>query len=287
MVRFQPFKLAAMSFISLAVLAASPASAAGSCGGFYAVDAPTTLNFVARACRVTLASLREANPGVNPGNVRPGEHLAVPTSISHHAAATALSVDANALANRRIKVQFTEDLGFRERTRQRLRILAAGAAPGAPEWSVQYAGGKGHFSSTAPISFQKIAALRIETASAQNAATPILINDGIPPAQFADRSSVSRGYRLPDYSKIGVSPPVLVTPAPAETFLSGKIVSAEEGCFTLVTTDGKIWRLAASILSDELLGKTVTVWGSASNGTSCGGGQSLSVSHAIYADSWF
>ncbi len=60
----------------------SPASA-GRCGHSYAVDAPTTLATVARQCNVNLSALYEANPGVDPRNVRPGEYLAVPDEIDH------------------------------------------------------------------------------------------------------------------------------------------------------------------------------------------------------------
>ena len=64
-----------------AVMMATPAMA-GRCGHSYAVDAPTTLAKVARACNVSLSALREANTGVDPSYVRPGEHLAVPDEIA-------------------------------------------------------------------------------------------------------------------------------------------------------------------------------------------------------------
>ncbi len=67
--------------VSTGLLAASPAMA-GRCGHSYPVDAPTTLAKVARACNVSLSALREANTGVNPDYVSPGEHLAVPDEIS-------------------------------------------------------------------------------------------------------------------------------------------------------------------------------------------------------------
>ncbi|MEZ5894523.1 MAG: hypothetical protein R3C58_15425 [Parvularculaceae bacterium] len=71
------FTRAGIGAICVAALASSPAMA-GRCGGFYPVDAPTTLTKVARACNVSLAALKEANPGVDPGYVAPGENLAVP-----------------------------------------------------------------------------------------------------------------------------------------------------------------------------------------------------------------
>ncbi len=61
-------------------LCASPA-VAGRCGHSYPVDSPTTLAKVARACNVSLSALREANTGVDPSYVSPGEHLAIPDEI--------------------------------------------------------------------------------------------------------------------------------------------------------------------------------------------------------------
>ncbi len=286
MVRFQSFKIASISFFSVAMVAASPASAAGSCGGFYAVDAPTTLTHVAKACRVSVASLREANPGVNPGNVRPGEHLAVPVGIAHANAPTALAVNADAFNKLQVSIPFTEDLGFRARTAQRVRLLAAGAVPGTPAWMEPGAAEGGHFSSSAPLSFQKVAALRIETASVQTAQMPIFVSSSVPAAQFTNKSGVSQGYRLPDYSQIGVAPPVLITPAQAVSSLTGIIDNAYNGCFTLQTADGQLWRLAAAPISNDMIGETITVWGAASNNNVCGAGASMNVSHAVFAEPW-
>ena len=72
-------------------MSASPAMA-GRCGHSYPVDAPVTLAKVARACNVSLAALKEANPGVDPDYVTPGHHLAVPDEI---AAADVPAGDAN------------------------------------------------------------------------------------------------------------------------------------------------------------------------------------------------
>ncbi|GJL92254.1 LysM peptidoglycan-binding domain-containing protein [Hyphococcus sp.] len=74
------FGLAAAA-LSAGLLTASPAIA-GRCGHSYPVDSPTTLAKVARACNVSLSALREANTGVNPDHVAPGEHLAVPDEIA-------------------------------------------------------------------------------------------------------------------------------------------------------------------------------------------------------------
>ena len=188
-------RIAGLSAAAGMALFSMPALAAGSCGGFYAVDAPTSLAKVARACRVTIASLREANPGVNPSNVRPGEHLAVPISPLHVAepvSAPAAILNANSTA----RLPFTEDLGFRARTNQRLRILASTSQSGGPEWLQSNPTG-GHYSSAAPLSFQKMAALRIETASAGSIGAPIFISGDTTRAGAARAEIVTRGYRLP------------------------------------------------------------------------------------------
>lgn len=66
---------------ALSAFAMATPAAAGRCGHSYPVDAPTTLAKVARACNVSLSALREANTGVDPSYVTPGEHLAVPDEI--------------------------------------------------------------------------------------------------------------------------------------------------------------------------------------------------------------
>ena len=278
--------IAGISAAAGAAIFAMPAAAAGSCGGFYAVDAPTSLAKVAQACRVTIASLREANPGVNPANVRPGEHLAVPISLLHAAEplrATASVRNVNSTA----RLPFTEDLGFRARTNQRLRILASTTIQsGGPDWLRSNPTG-GHYTSVAPLSFQKMAALRIETASASPIRSPILVSSGGAGPNFTRDDITTGGYRLPDYNKIGLAPPVLVAPSAATSSLTGEIVRSFDGCFSLLAEDGKIWRLAATPMSDdEILGQTVTVWGTTSNSNICGDGPAMNVSHAIYAEPW-
>ena len=277
--RFQPFKNVGMSLIGYAIFAATPVAAAGSCGGFYAVDAPTTLTRVAQACRVSFASLREANPGVDPGNVRPGEHLAVPVGISHMYVSTKPDVSADSFNKLGARIPFTEDLGFRDRTDRRIRLLAAGAVPGTPPWLKPEAAKGGHYSSSAPLSFQKVAALRIETAGAPAVQNPVFVS-GVGNAQ------ISNGYRLPDYGQIGVAPLVVAPPSSSLYSLTGVIDNFYEGCITLKTTDSKIWRLAAAPVSDDMIGKTITVWGAATSNNVCGGGDSIDVSHAVFAEPW-
>lgn len=89
---------AACAIIIAGFAAATPANA-GRCGYSYPVDAPTTLGKVARACNVSLSALREANPGVDPANVRPGQHLAVPDEIDTAHASTAQTTVQSAVSD--------------------------------------------------------------------------------------------------------------------------------------------------------------------------------------------
>jgi LysM repeat protein len=75
-------RAAACAILAAGLAAATPAMA-GRCGHSYAVDTPTTLSKVARACNVSYGALVEANRGVDPSYVRPGEHLAVPDEIEY------------------------------------------------------------------------------------------------------------------------------------------------------------------------------------------------------------
>ncbi|MEM8771094.1 MAG: hypothetical protein AAGD92_05510 [Pseudomonadota bacterium] len=59
-------------------LAPAASIAASRCGGALSVDAPISLAEVSRRCNVSIAALKEANPGVDPANVRPGARLAIP-----------------------------------------------------------------------------------------------------------------------------------------------------------------------------------------------------------------
>ena len=75
--RLSKFHVAGVTAISAVIMSSTPALA-NRCGNSLPVDAPTKLVDVARKCNVNLSELYEANPGVDPGDVRPGEHLAIP-----------------------------------------------------------------------------------------------------------------------------------------------------------------------------------------------------------------
>ncbi|NNE39419.1 MAG: LysM peptidoglycan-binding domain-containing protein [Marinicaulis sp.] len=82
--KFQMMRTAGLAILGTAAFAAITPAAAGRCGASLSVDAPTTLAKVARQCNVNLSQLYEANPGVDPSNVRPGEHLSIPDEIDRY-----------------------------------------------------------------------------------------------------------------------------------------------------------------------------------------------------------
>ena len=89
--KIQIMKTAGLAILGTAAFAAITPAAAGRCGASLSVDAPTTLAKVARQCNVNLAQLYEANPGVDPSNVRPGEHLSIPDEIDRYTIGSGLS----------------------------------------------------------------------------------------------------------------------------------------------------------------------------------------------------
>ncbi|VAW00335.1 hypothetical protein MNBD_ALPHA05-1330, partial [hydrothermal vent metagenome] len=90
-------KLVGVAALSAAFFVLATPASAGRCGHSYAVDAPTTLVTVARQCNVNLSALYEANPGVDPRNVRPGEYLAVPDEITGSTLSEAPAVQPSAV----------------------------------------------------------------------------------------------------------------------------------------------------------------------------------------------
>lgn len=308
-------------FAGLSALAASSGAlfsdaAASPCGGAFAVDAPTTLGKVARACGVSVAALREANPGVNPGDVRPGQHLSVPPAQPSGSAASLASGPAptggmsgggGAAASSHPFIVSPEyaaggagegdkiatSLGAQWRDNDAtVRVRDAKVAEDAPVWLSQDANTGGHYGGTSRLSFQKQSAIRIRNAGYSLASAGIPSPDGVPAARFTDGSAVvdapdhhSDGYRLPDYAGIGKLPSN--SEAQKISFaLSGEVKSIEGGCLLLQSADKVTWRLAMPSSSDNLVGKTLTAWGVRGAGASCGDGPSMLVSHAVYAEPW-
>ncbi|WDI31164.1 LysM domain-containing protein [Hyphococcus flavus] len=158
--------------------AASPAMA-GRCGHSYAVDTPTTLAKVARACNVSYAALAEANRGVDPGYVRPGQHLAVPDEIDNPSdpaapapvvdpVETSPSVQHPYIASRPVNSyrSYYDD-------REQVRRINASANREATTYFDTVGVSPVHTRRESRLSYQKLAAARIRAAGAP--ATPTTI----------------------------------------------------------------------------------------------------------------
>ena len=306
------------AFIGLGALAMASDVAASSwaspCGGAYAVDAPTTLSRVARACNVSLGALREANPGVDPGDVRPGQHLSVPPVRPSGAASPIAAgpapqgggsssdgapesshpyiVSPEYGAGNGAKVSSALGPQWRDNDAT-IRVRDAQVAEDAPLWlSARAPQQGGHYGGTSRLSFQKQSAIRIRNAGFSQISAAVPSSDGVPAARFTDKSATVKapehhgeGYRLPDYSRIGKLP----SNASAQKIsfaLSGHVEAVEGGCLLLQSSDNVTWRLAMPSSADNLVGKIVTAWGVRGAGASCGDGPSMLVSHAVYAEPW-
>lgn len=314
--RFQEFKIAAfvVSGVGAAVLA-SPA-AAGRCGHSYPVDKPITLKEVARQCNVRWSELREANPGVDPSNVRPGEHLAVPDERDDYSPVRAATLDQTLKTNENQagsshpyivspdyrSETIADDNGLGEilsvqtyrgdnaRAAQRIRVRDTRVGDAAPVWLQRDPPTGGHYSADNRLSYQKLSAMRIKNAGYRTAGISLKGEDGVPLARFTDKPATisvmpsHAGYRLPDYESIGKLSHGGVQNV--SFALTGDVIDSYNGCLLLKTKDDQLWRLAAAPPSGELIGKTVTVWGTQSVSAACGQGPSLLVSHAVYAEPW-
>lgn len=309
-------KFNALGIISLGAIALSTPAAAGQCGYIYPVDAPTTLSKVARACGVTVSALREANPGVDPGYVRPGQHVSVPPKRPDGAAApvedgpapvvTANNSDsvsgsthpyivdpdyASASYEDANEDKLLSPLGNDGRNNDaRIRVRDTRVADTAPVWLQDEATQGGHYGETSRLSFQKQSAMRIRNAGYKRTSLSIPSPDGVPAARFTENSAIvlvpdHTGYKLPDYSTIGKLSDHTKTEQ-ISFALNGHVKAVEGGCLVLQSADNVTWRLAMPSPANQLVGKTVTAWGVKGAGASCGDGLSMLVSHAIYAEPW-
>jgi len=351
------------------------AHAAGRCGGVYAVDSATTLTRVAQRCHVNLSALYEANPGVDPSNVRPGARLAIPSEINRYSVgATYSAPDSSTVATPTTTDSYAAPVRYNppmqssdydlmdrdyDRTNHLTRVREMNVSGKAPSWmrtevssdgnNGGVSGGGGRYLINDRLSYQKQSALRIHNAGVP-ALQPALMNmpatpalktslikctdlrssdgrkihqvrkiittpedtyvevvmssdasgadctlisgstseesaEGVLPARFTSPTKLSTpDYHLPDYSRIGVTPRMIKV---NETFsLKGEIADSYGDCLLLRTSDNRLWRLSSPQPSLELIGKTVTVWGKSVSGGVCGGGATMVVSHAIYAEPW-
>ncbi|NOX95143.1 MAG: LysM peptidoglycan-binding domain-containing protein [Alphaproteobacteria bacterium] len=376
-------KLVLTAAVSSAVMTAGlmvtgmSAFAAGRCGGVYAVDSATTLTRVAQRCHVSLSALYEANPGVDPSNVRPGARLAIPSEINRYSVGATYSAPDSSTPDNTGDASTTTDTYSRsvrydppmqssdydlmdsDRYSHRTGVRDIRGEGQAPSWMRTevsndgndggMSGGGGRYLINDRLSYQKQSALRIHNAAVP-ALQPALMNmpatpalktslikctdlrttdgrkihqvrkiittpedtyvevvmssdasgadctlmsrstseesaEGVLPARFTSPTKLSPpDYRLPDYSRIGVTPRMIKV---NETFsLKGEIADSYGDCLLLRTKDNRLWRLSSPNPSLELIGKTVTVWGKSVTGGVCGGGATMVVSHAIYAEPW-
>ncbi|MEM8937409.1 MAG: LysM domain-containing protein [Pseudomonadota bacterium] len=130
-----------------------------------------------------------------------------------------------------------------------------------------------------------------------SASQPMTISLQKNSAADADEATIavlSPGYRLPDYSKIGRLPSRIDAPAsamapaaPASVAVTGKVVHADQGELLLQTEGDEYWRLSAGPGSEDLMGKTITAWGTLFiDSVEGGSGLAMAVSHAVYAEPW-
>jgi len=187
-------KSAGGAALGVGALTLATAEATGRCGGVYPADAPTTLQAVAGQCNVRVSDLREANPGVDPDHVLPGERIAIPSEIDPYAnAATEIVEQAIAETNESetssnayagITSSFRVDpsrAAHRIRVRDH-RTSASGRASGVI-WFSRESTQASRYSASAPLSFQKLAARRIHTAGL-----------ALPAAQYASAPPSSLRY---------------------------------------------------------------------------------------------
>ncbi|PQA86713.1 LysM peptidoglycan-binding domain-containing protein [Hyphococcus luteus] len=160
-------------------LSAGPAMA-GRCGHSYPVDVPVSLVEVARACNVSLAALKEANPGVNPASVRPGRHLAVPDEIDAatdippgYANVEAAGGDYNETPIYRY-VEYNEPAAAPSPNPKAANVAAAGYAANASPYFVRASTGAPQpFFEDRNLSYQQRSAARIRHAVAMT--TPAMM----------------------------------------------------------------------------------------------------------------
>jgi|GEM_PF-1380913 len=365
----QTLKYAGIGAVGAAFLAAASPAAAGRCGHSYPVDAPTTLEKVARECNVNLSALYEANPGVDPRNVRPGQYLAVPDEIDRFAILDSTSAigqndqpaqNGASIVSSDYRAPITDDTGLDDygriangrdeytRSVQRIRFRDTPISElSTPLWLREESLGARRHSTADRLSYQQLSALRIQNAGLPSAAprfagastppgvqliecpvlrksdggkihkvrkiistpestfveinvaedgegfdcrlintsAPIVLTPGVPAAHY-NKPAADAGYRLPDYSKIGDLPTAPRLVLRRKMALRGEIVDSSNGCLTLKTGNGALRKLSTTQPAGDLVGKEVTVWGTATSGGACGAGASLLVSHAVYAERW-
>ncbi len=183
-----------VSIVSTVLLSTAPAQA-GRCGHSYPVDKPTTLTEVARQCNVSLSALYEANTGVDPSHVRPGEHLAIPDELDDYApivheetsgpvAEVSTGSSHPYIVSRDYSPTFSDDMGMSAPSdRRELQRISAreNDVVHSPVWLREENLGARRHTSGDRLSYQQLSALRIANAGLQR--TPIRSVSGSPVAQ--------------------------------------------------------------------------------------------------------
>jgi hypothetical protein len=293
-------------------LTASPAFA-GRCGAHYPVDAPITMREVASRCNVSLAALREANPGVDPDNVRPGQHLSLPDEITEFSkyvkapsappSTPSTYVHTGSRDNSAAYIPDDEGMGQiytaqdvrgdGRRPNYRIRVRDLRVAPRGPSWLTDDPVGGHYTTRDSTLSYQKLSAQRIRTASVQSInfstlnAVPLYSDgtEGVPHARFTSNSQLTTS--LPQYVEPSLKTKKDAAKIEQASFsLSGEIVDTYQGCLILRAEDDSMWRLAAAPPIGELIGKKVMVWGDHATSQACDGGPAMLVNHAVFVEPW-
>ncbi len=166
-------RLTAAGAASVAALMMATPAMAGRCGHSYPVDAPTTLAKVARACNVSLSAMKEANTGVDPDYVRPGEHLAVPDEIAAAdvpAGGADLGVDGGYSSPIYRYAEYTEPAAPKTAASEQPVYVASSNDP----YFIQASYGAAYVPEDPNLSYQKRSAARIRNAG--RPATPVMLS---------------------------------------------------------------------------------------------------------------
>lgn len=194
-------RAAACAIVAAGLSAATPALA-GRCGHSYAVDAPTTLSKVARACNVSYKALVEANRGVDPAYVRPGEHLAVPDEIEYAGDISApgpedpVSDDAPVVSHPYAASRPVNSYRSYYDDSSDVRRVNVSASSGPATYFDTYATGPVHARHDSRLSYQKLSAARIRSAGhapAPAVSSPVFIR----PAPLAGELKTISAYPTP------------------------------------------------------------------------------------------
>lgn len=228
---------------ALVLISAAPfgASASNRCGGALTIDIPTTLARIARQCNVNLAELREANPGVDPGDVQTGARIAIPDEFGQFDGGPSrpdLSFDDNDDDNIDVvdydweasRTGVTDDyrrgddvgndaISYAEQNRPRSRNIRNVVSGESPLWLQPETFNSRHLTSPVDrLSFQKTAAMRISLAGA----TPT------PMINIPQQSTGPVFNQISAPSDLVIECPVVEKRANGELFRVRKIVSSRD-----------------------------------------------------------